>query len=72
MESSKAEKPKTKLIVHEVTFSNGIPTLSESAYHALLQKDIPEEQIQVALDNMSREMVKKALRSGDGAFQNIN
>ena len=48
---------------HNVKFKDGIPTIPEGVRHTLLGKGFKDEQIKVALDTISQEMVKKALNS---------
>lgn len=51
--------------VYKVIFKNGVPTLPESVHQMLLHRGITEEQIQVSFDILSREMIKKALKSNE-------
>lgn len=50
------------LTAHEVKFDNGVPMLSEGTFNNLLERGFREGQIKFALDTVSREMVKKALK----------
>ena len=48
---------------HEVKFHDGTPILSETVKYYLIEKGFKEEQIECALDTISRYLVKKALRN---------
>ena len=47
---------------YEIEFKDGSPTLSEGVHHHLREKGFDDIQIKLALDTISRELVKKAIQ----------
>lgn len=56
---------KKKARAYKVRFENGIPVIPDSVYHSLISKGLTRGQIQNSLDVMSREMVKKGIKTLD-------